>query len=63
MGRVSLSADIKYIAVLAVQDYDCLQQVSLHVRHQLEVRVTGSHSGCLAAVALPVTSGLSDHSH
>ncbi len=25
MGRVSLSADIKYVAVLAVQDYDCLQ--------------------------------------
>ena len=67
MGRVSLSADIKYIAVLAVQDYDCLQQVSLQLedRHQLEVslRVTGSHSGCLAAVALPVASCLSDHSH
>ena len=62
MDRVSLSADIKYIAVLAVQDYDCLQQVSLQLedRHhdQLEVslRVTGSHSGCLAAVALPVAS-------
>ena len=29
MGRVRLSADIKYIALLEVQDYDCLQQVSL----------------------------------